>query len=141
MELLTELLALQHQRGYVDDESLRELAQRKNVPLYRLEGLVSFYTHFRRTPPAATTFQVCRDVVCCMFGGDEHAEQLRTAAAGRDVAARLDTLRPHLIDSEGLKLFAFVWEPVNSTVNDHEEQLRVELKPIRPARQTRAKRV
>ncbi len=50
-------------------------------------------------------------------------------------------MRAHLIDSEGLKLVAFVWESVNSTVNDHEEQLWVELKPIRPARQTRAKRV
>lgn len=57
------------------------------------------------------------------------------------LAEAIYDMRPHLIDSEGLKLFAFVWEPVNSTVNDHEEQLRVELKPIRPARQTRAKRV
>ena len=86
LELLTELLALQHRHGYVDDESLRELAGRRNVPLYRLEGLVSFYSHFRREPPAATTFQVCRDVVCCMHGGDEHAERLQAATLGKDAS-------------------------------------------------------
>ena len=68
LKLLRELTRLQHERGYLDDESLRELAVQLNVPLYRLEGLVSFYTSFRRKPPPRTTIQVCRDVTCMMAG-------------------------------------------------------------------------
>ena len=66
MELLRELLKVQHERGCVDEAALREVAQRDNVPLYRLEELVSFYPHFRRTPPVGHSIEVCRDGVCAM---------------------------------------------------------------------------
>lgn len=76
MKILRELTRLQHERGYVDDESLRELAIQLNVPLYRLEGLVSFYTSFRRNPPPQATIQVCRDVTCMMAGGASASQSL-----------------------------------------------------------------
>jgi len=50
VELLRELTQLQHERGYLDGVTLRDLSARQRVPLYRLEGLVSFYPHFRRSP-------------------------------------------------------------------------------------------
>ena len=68
MELLRELLGLQHQHGHLTDQQLQDLALRRGVPQYRIEGLVSFYTHFRRTPPARRQVAVCRDVVCRMHG-------------------------------------------------------------------------
>ncbi len=68
MELLRELLDLQHQHGHLSDRQLEDLARRRGVPRYRIEGLVSFYTHFRRTPPPRRQVAVCRDVVCHMHG-------------------------------------------------------------------------
>ena len=66
MYLLRELARLQHERGCLSDDTLRELATRENVPLYYLEGLVSFYPHFCRIPPPKWTLSVCRDVCCEM---------------------------------------------------------------------------
>ena len=68
MELLRKLTRLQEERGYLDADTLRELASQQTIPLYRLEGLVSFYPSFRRTAPPKITIDVCRDVVCEMAG-------------------------------------------------------------------------
>ncbi|MBQ15634.1 MAG: nitroreductase family protein [Planctomycetaceae bacterium] len=77
MELLRELAALQQQHGCLDDGCLEELAERRGVPRYRIEELVSFYTHLRRTPPPRREIAICRDVVCTMHGGP----RLREAVA------------------------------------------------------------
>lgn len=66
MKLIRELLRLQEDRGHLSDDTLREVSEQWRVPLYRLEGLVSFYTHFRRTPPDGPVVHVCRDVCCAM---------------------------------------------------------------------------
>ncbi len=76
MELLRELLDLQHQHGHLADEHLETLARSRDVPLYQLEGLVSFYTHFRRTPPPQRHIAVCRDVVCRMQGCEQLTRDL-----------------------------------------------------------------
>ncbi|MGE0611961.1 MAG: TAXI family TRAP transporter solute-binding subunit, partial [Hyphomicrobiales bacterium] len=41
------------------------------------------------------------------------------------LARVVDDMRNKRINAEGLQLFSFVWESVNYTVNDHEEQLRL----------------
>lgn len=41
------------------------------------------------------------------------------------LARVVDDMRARRVNAEGLQLFAFVWESVNYTVNDHEEQLRL----------------
>jgi len=76
LKLLRELTRLQHEHGYIDDGSLHQLSRKKNVPLYQLEGLVSFYPYFRRTPPPRTTVHICRDVSCSMAGCDAMTRQL-----------------------------------------------------------------
>ena len=83
MELLRELSRLQHEQGYLPNETLRELSRLRGVPLYRLEGLVSFYPAFRRTPPPKHIVRVCRDVCCAMArGGRQETERF---ANERDV--------------------------------------------------------
>lgn len=89
MELLRELTDLQHRLGYLDDATLRDLSARRNVPLFRLEGLVSFYPHFRRTPPPQTTVQVCRDVSCAMADCGSLTAEIRQRLGDRtDVEIR-----------------------------------------------------
>ncbi len=41
------------------------------------------------------------------------------------LAEAVNDMRKQRINAEGLQLFSFVWESVNYTINDHEEQLRL----------------
>ena len=84
MELLRRLEALQAAAGAVDDGALAALHRETGVPLYRLEGLRSFYPVFRETPGAPVQLHVCRDLVCRMRGGPDHCARLRAALQGVD---------------------------------------------------------
>ena len=84
LELLRELMRLQDEHGFLDDERLREVAKERRVPLYRLEGLVSFYPVFRRTPPPRTIVHACRDVTCAMAGCAAQTYVLRESLGDRD---------------------------------------------------------
>jgi NADH:ubiquinone oxidoreductase subunit F (NADH-binding)/NADH:ubiquinone oxidoreductase subunit E len=87
VSLVAELTALQEARGYLADEDLTALAERRKVPLYRLEGLVTFYPHFRRTPPPRTELALCRDASCALRGAASAAVAVREAlAAEPDIA-------------------------------------------------------
>lgn len=79
IDALNELL---HEKGYLRNEDLRDLAHRLNVPLYRLEGLVSFYPHFRRTPPPKVEVALCRDVTCRLAGGRDFCARAKHALEG-----------------------------------------------------------
>ncbi len=83
MSLIHELEALQDERGHLEKEDLRELSRRLAVPQYRLQELVSFYPHFRTTPPAPLHVSVCRDMSCHLGGADGLADRLREALNDR----------------------------------------------------------
>ncbi|HMF12681.1 MAG TPA: NAD(P)H-dependent oxidoreductase subunit E, partial [Gemmataceae bacterium] len=87
MKLLRCLSELQEAHGYLTEEALRELARRERVPLYHLQGLVSFYTHFRTSSPPHVEVNVCRDAACWLAGGEECAARLQ-----RDLAALSSTV-------------------------------------------------
>ncbi|MEJ2319260.1 MAG: NAD(P)H-dependent oxidoreductase subunit E [Gemmatimonadales bacterium] len=76
MRLIRELERQQAERGHLDEACLRELSSRLGVPLYRLEGLVSFYPHFRTEPAPPVTISVCRDMSCHLAGGADEADAL-----------------------------------------------------------------
>lgn len=89
MELLRELMRVQHEQGWLDHATLRRIAQERCVPLYRLEGLVSFYPAFRRSPRPRMTLHACRDISCAMAGcGVRNAELQRHLAEVPDVEFR-----------------------------------------------------
>ncbi len=83
MKLLRELTRVQHELGWLSDDTLREIAKQQRVPLYRLEGLVSFYPSFRRTPPPRKTVHLCRDVSCAMGGCAKLSAELRERLASQ----------------------------------------------------------
>ncbi|MHC4954524.1 MAG: NAD(P)H-dependent oxidoreductase subunit E [Planctomycetota bacterium] len=84
MNLIEELYALQEAHGYLREEDLRDLSRRIKTPLYEIEGVASFYPHFRRTPAPRVTVSACRDLVCHMADGGAALRALRDACAGRD---------------------------------------------------------
>jgi NADH:ubiquinone oxidoreductase subunit F (NADH-binding)/NADH:ubiquinone oxidoreductase subunit E len=76
MRLIPLLTAAQDEHGYLSDATLRELSHRHTVPLHRLQQLVSFYPHFRTSPPPRVDLTVCRDMSCWLAGGEECSRRL-----------------------------------------------------------------
>jgi len=74
--LIRSLNAIQREHGWLPREQLVRLARDTRRPLYELEGLISFYPHFRTTPPAKIEITVCRDLSCWLHGGDERIARI-----------------------------------------------------------------
>src|SRR5437764_5989962 len=82
MKLIRELTRLQEAHDFLTADLLHELARRENVPLYRLQGLVSFYPHFCTTPPPRVEVAVCRDMSCWLAGAPRQCGRVKEACAG-----------------------------------------------------------
>jgi NADH:ubiquinone oxidoreductase subunit E len=50
--LIPSLNAIQRQHGWLPREELVRLSRETRRPLYEIQGLISFYPHFRTSPPA-----------------------------------------------------------------------------------------
>ena len=79
--ILQHLTALQADHGWLSQDALVQLAVQLAVPLHRVEGVASFYPHFRRSPPPVHRVEVCRDLSCAMAGDPE---ELRAAASAHE---------------------------------------------------------
>src|SRR3990172_2727298 len=83
MSLIAELNRLQAERGYLREEDLRDAAERLRVPLYRIQEVVSFYPHFRTTPPPRVEVTLCRDVSCFLAGGEAWGAKVKALLNGQ----------------------------------------------------------
>jgi NADH:ubiquinone oxidoreductase subunit F (NADH-binding)/NADH:ubiquinone oxidoreductase subunit E len=75
--LVPELNRIQAELGWLPREALEELSRRTHRPLYEIQGLVSFYPHYRTDPPPAVALHPCRDLACWLAGGQQRIEALR----------------------------------------------------------------
>jgi len=75
--LIPALNAIQERVGWLPREELVALSRDVRRPLYEIEGLVSFYPHFRTEPPKKVELRVCHDLSCWLRGSDELIAQLR----------------------------------------------------------------
>src|SRR5271165_1421430 len=75
--LIPALQAIQERVGWLPREELVALAREVRRPLYEIEGLVSFYPHFRTDPPPKVSLHACHDLSCWLQGGDERIAALR----------------------------------------------------------------
>lgn len=78
------LHAIQDAWGYVPDEALPRIATALNLSRAEVQGVVSFYHHFRCTPPGRHVVQVCRAESCLAMGA-EALEAHAKAALGIDL--------------------------------------------------------
>ena len=62
--LIPSLHAIQREHGWLPREELVKLSRDTRRPLYEIEGLVSFYPHFRTGPQEGLEVAVCRDLSC-----------------------------------------------------------------------------
>ncbi|GAB3456686.1 NAD(P)H-dependent oxidoreductase subunit E [Actinophytocola sediminis] len=75
--LIPALNAIQARLGWLPREELEELAREARRPRYEIEGLISFYPHFRTTPPAKVALHVCHDLSCWLRGGEDRIAEVK----------------------------------------------------------------
>jgi NADH:ubiquinone oxidoreductase subunit F (NADH-binding)/NADH:ubiquinone oxidoreductase subunit E len=75
--LIPALQAIQERLGWLPREELVTLSREVRRPLYEIEGLISFYPHFRTDPPAGVALHVCHDLSCWLQGADQRITALR----------------------------------------------------------------
>lgn len=77
--LLPILHGIQDRIGYVPSEAIPMIAQELNLSRAEVHGVISFYHHFRQTPPGQHTLQICQAESCQAMGGialTEHSKKL-----------------------------------------------------------------
>ncbi|MFI5612107.1 NAD(P)H-dependent oxidoreductase subunit E [Amycolatopsis sp. NPDC051903] len=77
--LIPALNAIQARLGWLPREELEELAREVRRPRYEIEGLISFYPHFRTTPPKKVQVSVCHDLSCWLRSGADRIAELKRA--------------------------------------------------------------
>jgi formate dehydrogenase beta subunit len=75
--LIPALNAIQERVGWLPREELVALSRDVRRPLYEIEGLVSFYPHFRTDPPKKAELRVCHDLSCWLRGADERIAAMK----------------------------------------------------------------
>jgi formate dehydrogenase/NADH-quinone oxidoreductase subunit F len=75
--LIPALNAIQERVGWLPREELVALSRDVHRPLYEIEGLVSFYPHFRTDPPKTAEIRVCHDLSCWLRGADERIAAIK----------------------------------------------------------------
>jgi len=75
--LIPALNAIQERVGWLPREELVALSRDVHRPLYEIEGLISFYPHFRTDPPKQVQLRVCHDLSCWLRGADERIARLK----------------------------------------------------------------
>ena len=68
--LLPALHAIQDTLGHVPDEAVPTLADAFNLSRAEVHGVVTYYHHFRRTPPGRHVVEICRAEACKACGAD-----------------------------------------------------------------------
>jgi formate dehydrogenase subunit gamma len=66
--LLPILHAVQDALGHVPPASLAVIAHELNLTRAEVHGVVTFYPHFRDTPPGRTIMRICRAEACQALG-------------------------------------------------------------------------
>lgn len=68
--LLPILHDIQHELGYVPDQAVSEIAKELNLSRAEVHGVITYYHHFRQTPPAKHVVHVCCAEACQANGSE-----------------------------------------------------------------------
>ncbi|HLN06981.1 MAG TPA: NAD(P)H-dependent oxidoreductase subunit E, partial [Acidimicrobiales bacterium] len=87
--LIPALTAIQHEHGWLPREELVKLSLATRRPLYEIQGLISFYPHFRTEQPRVASVRVCHDLSCWLKDADATIASIR-ARHGDDTDIELE---------------------------------------------------
>ena len=69
--LIMILHQVQEHFGYIPREVAFEVAEKLNVPLAKIYGVVTFYNFFKLKKPGKNKIQVCLGTACYLKGGED----------------------------------------------------------------------
>ncbi|MEA3116821.1 MAG: formate dehydrogenase subunit gamma [Paraburkholderia sp.] len=76
--LVAVLHAIQDEVGFIPPEALAPLARAMNLSRAEVHGVLTYYHHFRSTPPARVTVALCRAEACRSMGGEALARHIES---------------------------------------------------------------
>lgn len=62
--------------GYISPTMQEYIAEKMNIPVSKVHGVVTFYSHFNTEPKGEHTIRVCMGTACFVRGGREILEAL-----------------------------------------------------------------
>ncbi|MBB5468470.1 formate dehydrogenase subunit gamma [Paraburkholderia sp. CI2] len=74
--LITILHAIQDELGFVPPAAVGPLARALNLSRAEVHGVITYYHHFRTSPAAPVTVQLCRAEACRSMGTEALAQQI-----------------------------------------------------------------
>lgn len=77
--LLPILHEIQDQLGYIPEELIPVIADALQQTRAEIQGVISFYHHFRTAPPGRHQLQVCRAEACQALGSRELEQHVQAA--------------------------------------------------------------
>jgi formate dehydrogenase subunit gamma len=83
--LLPILHDIQHALGYVPEEAVPLIAGELNLSRAEVHGVITYYHHFRQTPPGKHVVRVCCAEACQANGSEVLAEHAAQCFQGADV--------------------------------------------------------
>ncbi|MEN6585049.1 MAG: formate dehydrogenase subunit gamma [Sulfuricella sp.] len=83
--LLPILHDIQHELGYVPEDAVPLIAKELNLSRAEVHGVITYYHHFRQTPPGKHVVRVCRAEACQANGGEALAAHAATRLRHDDV--------------------------------------------------------
>ena len=83
--LLPILHDIQHALGYVPEEVVPQIARELNLSRAEVHGVITFYHHFRQTPPGKHVVRVCCAEACQANGSEALAAHAAKRLQDADV--------------------------------------------------------
>ncbi|MCX7165906.1 MAG: NAD(P)H-dependent oxidoreductase subunit E [Rhodocyclales bacterium] len=83
--LLPILHEIQEELGHIPPESVSLIAKELNLSRAEVHGVITYYHHFRQTPPGRHVVRVCCAEACQAVGGEALAEHARARLEGSDL--------------------------------------------------------
>ena len=81
--LLPILHDIQDAFGYIPPDSVAQIASALNLSRAEVHGVITFYHHFRTTPPGRHTIRICCAEACQSMGAERLVEHAEEKLAGR----------------------------------------------------------
>jgi NADH-quinone oxidoreductase E subunit len=96
-ELITVLQKIQDEEGYISPETMGFVAEKMNIPLNQVYGVVTFYNMFKLKKGGKYLLQLCKGTACHVKGAANLYEHLKTKLKvedGQTTADGIFTLAP-----------------------------------------------
>ena len=75
--LIMVLHRVQQAFGYIPREVAFEVAEKLDVPLAKIYGVITFYNFFKLKKPGRNQIQVCMGTACYLKGGEDIIQELQ----------------------------------------------------------------